>query len=106
MGMAMGQQMGSMYGQAGAPASPPPLASPQFHVSVDGKAAGPYGLAQLQSGVGTGEVTPTTLVWAQGMAAWAAAGEVPALASLFSGTPPPIPGATPPAPPAPPSQQE
>ncbi|HEX2119258.1 MAG TPA: DUF4339 domain-containing protein [Acidimicrobiales bacterium] len=48
-----------------------------------------------------GQVGPGTLVWSQGMAAWAPAGTVPALQPLFA-TPPPMPSAPPP-PPVPPS---
>ena len=51
--------------------------------------------ADLPARVGSGELTPTTLVWQQGMAAWTAAAEVPALAGLLAAIPPPLPPATP-----------
>ena len=46
-----------------------------------------------------GQITPETLVWSQGMAAWTPAIQVPQLAELFAAPPPPPPVA-PPAPPA------
>lgn len=101
MGMAMaGQMMNQMnQGQAGQASAPPPLpgAAQAFHVELNGAAAGPYNPGQLQAAVQAGQITPTTLVWATGMAGWTPAGQVPALASLFS-APPPLPSHVPPAP--------
>lgn len=110
MGLALGQQMGQQmggygpggygqqqggYGQQGygQPAGgPPPLPQAQaFHVEMNGQAAGPYNVQQLQGGVQQGQVTPQTMVWSPGMAAWTPAGQVPALAGLFT-APPPLPG--------------
>ncbi|TDV47924.1 SPFH domain-containing protein [Actinophytocola oryzae] len=100
LGMALGQQMGSMMA-AGAPqaapqAGPPPLpGAQQFHVEINGAAAGPYTPDQLRPFVAGGQLTPATLVWANGMAGWAAAQTVPALAGLFAPAgPPPLPGAS------------
>ena len=109
MGFGMGSQMAGAMGQAAAPAAaPPPLPSAQaaaYHVEINGAAAGPYDLAQLQGFVGNGQVSRESLVWTNGMAGWAKAGEVDDLAGLFA-APPPLPGAgaTPPAPPAAPQQ--
>lgn len=110
MGMAMGQQMMQQMGAAQQPAQqaapqpggPPPLPTPTaYHVEVGGQAAGPFVPAQMQAEVANGRITPSTLVWTNGMANWMAAGQVPELAPLFQGPPPlpkPVPGdATPPA---------
>lgn len=103
LGMALGQQMGNMMAagaqqhQPMAPqAGPPPLpAAQQFHVEINGQAAGPYTPDQLRPFVAGGQLTPATLVWANGMAGWAAAQTVPALAGLFAPAgPPPLPGAS------------
>lgn len=109
MGMAMAGQMANQMqnvGQQQAAAAPPPLPAAQtFHVEMGGQSQGPFTVAQIQSGVGSGQVTPTTLVWTAGMAAWAPANTVPALAALFQ-APPPLPPAAPPAagpPPTPPA---
>jgi hypothetical protein len=75
-----------------------------FHVDMGGgQSGGPYNMQQVQAGIANGQVTPTTLVWSQGMAGWAPANTVPALQSLFA-TPPPMPPPMPPsaAPPVPP----
>lgn len=98
LGGQMAGQMGGAFGPAAAgvaaPPAPPPLPGQGelFHVDMGGQPGGPYSVAQVQAGVASGQVTPATLVWATGMAAWTPAGTVPALASLFA-TPPPMPGA-------------
>jgi len=90
MGWAMGQQMASaMSGQGGAPAGgPPPLpGQASYYIAVGGQQTGPHPVGELpQHGL-----TPETLVWKQGMAAWAPASQVDELASLFSSGPPPLP---------------
>jgi membrane protease subunit (stomatin/prohibitin family) len=106
MGMAMAGQMANQMqnvGQQQAPAGPPPLPGAQtFHVDMGGQSQGPFTVAQIQQGVASGQVLPSTLVWAAGMASWVAASTVPALAPLFQ-APPPLPpaGGPPPVPPAP-----
>jgi membrane protease subunit (stomatin/prohibitin family) len=111
MGMAMaGQMAGTLKdamapaggaggaGAAGAPpAGPPPLpGAVMFHVDMgNGQSGGPFNLQQVQAGIANGQVRADTLVWAQGMASWAAAGTVPALQALFV-APPPMPPPPPP----------
>jgi len=102
MGMAMaGQMAGALQGamapggQGAAPAAgPPPLPGQVlFHVDMgNGQSGGPFNVQQVQAGIANGQVGPTTLVWAPGMAAWVPADTVPALQALFA-TPPPMPGA-------------
>jgi membrane protease subunit (stomatin/prohibitin family) len=93
--MAAGTQQPQYHQQAAPQAGPPPLpAAQQFHVEINGQAAGPYTPDQLRPFVAGGQLTPATLVWANGMAGWAAAQAVPALAGLFAPAgPPPLPGA-------------
>lgn len=97
MGMAMGHQMAqAMTPRAGgSPPGPPPLPhpGPQYFLGIDGKQAGPFSAAELQRKVGEGTLTPETLAWMEGMDAWKAAGEIPELARLFGGSPPPLPEA-------------
>lgn len=100
MGVAMAGQMASTLGAASAPATgaaaPPPLPGQVlFHIEAGGQATGPFSAEQVASMVAAGQVTPATLVWSPGMAQWTAAGQVPALAALFTPPPPPppVPGA-------------
>ncbi|AHH18056.1 hypothetical protein NONO_c32690 [Nocardia nova SH22a] len=88
------------YGQQPQGQQPPPLpGQQQFHIDLNGQAAGPFPIDQLRGYVSSGQLTAQTNVWTNGMQAWTAAGQVPALQSLFSG-PPPLPGTPPPPPPA------
>jgi membrane protease subunit (stomatin/prohibitin family) len=109
-GIAVGQQMGGAFaGAVGAPGAvapantqppaaaaaggPPPLPTAvAFHAAIDGAAAGPFDMAALAQHVRNGKLARTTLVWRNGMAAWAAAETVPELQSLFASVPPPLPG--------------
>jgi hypothetical protein len=97
LGVMMAQNMGQAMGQAQAAgaagaAQPPPLpGAATYFVALDGKQAGPFGMAELQAQVRSGRLTRDTLVWTQGMAAWSAAGGVAALAGLFAAVPPPLP---------------
>jgi len=103
MGMGMAQAMANAMGGMGqgnqapaaaaAPPPPPPPAAAQFHVAKDGQTTGPFGTQTLQQMMGAGQFDRDTMVWTQGMAGWAKAGEVPALASLFASMPPPPPPA-------------
>lgn len=116
MGVALGGQMAGQMGNAMAPpasapaaATPPPLPGQVlFHVEIGGQSSGPFSVDQIRAGVANGQVSAASLVWGEGMATWAAASTVPALAPIFS-TPPPMPppmpppgGAPPPMPPTPP----
>ncbi len=67
-----------------------------WYVGPDNASKGPVELEELARLARAGEVTPTTLVWSDGMAEWAPAGSVAALAALIaaapSSAPPPAPG--------------
>lgn len=99
VGMGVGQVFAGTMGQAAqgaAGAAPPPLAA--FFVAINGQQQGPFDSGMLSNMAKGGQLTRETLVWKQGMAAWAKAGEVGELAPVFTQTPPPIPGGPPPLP--------
>ena len=94
IGGMMGQQMGSVAqgSMQAAPVAPPPVASPmQVYVYLNNQQAGPYDMPILQQLASQGILTAQTLVWRAGMPAWAAAGTVAELQSLFAPVPPPVP---------------
>lgn len=118
MGAGLGAGMGAAIGLAGAmrgpwgtapqtnapqndvppagPSSPPPLhpaapEDPPWHLALDGAAAGPFTRAELERLRDQGRLTADTLAWTQGQDGWQRAGELPALAPLFAGLPPPLP---------------
>ena len=94
-GMMQGGAMAGnpMQGQAATPppmpgAVPPPLPQLNLFVAVNGQQAGPFDMTVIQQMVYARTLTPDTLVWKQGMAAWAPASTVAELVSLFSNLPP------------------
>lgn len=95
MGMMMGQNMGGTMGQAEQQAAsqspPPPPPMVQFYVAENGQQTGPFDLNTLTQLIRSGKVTPSSMVWKQGMAGWAAASTASELANLFQATPPPLP---------------
>ncbi len=99
MGMGMGFAMAGQMGQAMAPGTPSPGATPPpiprvaepYYAAIDNQQAGPFDWSTLQQKARGGEITRQTLVWCEGMANWTAAGEVPELAKLWSHVPPPLP---------------
>ena len=91
------QQQPPQYQQQGQMMPPPMPQQVNYYVGINGVQQGPFGMPQLQQLVQTGQLTPNTLVWTQGMPGWAPANTVQALAALFmSNTPPPMPGGVPP----------
>jgi hypothetical protein len=93
LGMAMAKQIGEVIaGQASGAAAPPPIPQERsFHVARDGQPAGPFGVGELRRQIQAGELTRTSLVWAEGMSGWESAAAVAELAHLFAATPPPLP---------------
>ena len=94
MGLAYAQQAGAAWaapGTAPGTAPSPPALPALWHVAAGGRAAGPYTMMQLAEEAAAGRVAPSTLVWTPGMSAWAPAASVADVASLFGGTPPPLP---------------
>lgn len=107
-----GQPQG-MTTPPGGPTPPPPggLTPPVFQepqvnlfINVAGQSYGPYNYATCKQYAQAGQLTAQTMVWMEGMPAWASAGQVPALQALFAPpvampgqpTPPPMGGPTPP----------
>lgn len=87
---------GSPSGSGAAPGAsvPPPIPVERYHVAVNGAAAGPFDLATLCGMATAGDLTPSSLVWKEGMADWAPVSSVAGLAVLFNSggaTPPPVP---------------
>jgi len=70
---------------------PPPLPVTQWFIGVSGQQRGPFDAAGLAGQVRAGALTRQTLVWAEGMAGWVAAGQVSELDSVFGAVPPPLP---------------
>lgn len=101
MGGAIGGQMAGMMNQMGqqmqgAMNTPPPMPEVQYMIATNGQQSGPFTMLQLRQLVQTGQLTPQTYVWKQGMAQWELAGNVQELASLFAApAPPPVPGGVP-----------
>ncbi|MCU0688523.1 MAG: SPFH domain-containing protein, partial [Phycisphaerales bacterium] len=108
LGGAMGGAIGGMAGgamgqaqqaqQAAAAATPPAMPRPvQYFYAANGQPIGPVGAEVVRQQIAAGAVTRETLVWKEGMPAWAAAASIPDVAGMFG--PPPMPG-MPPMPPA------
>ncbi|MCC6699205.1 MAG: SPFH domain-containing protein [Candidatus Hydrogenedentes bacterium] len=93
LGLGMGFAMAGQMGQAAAGAAqvPPPVPQGNYFVAVDGQQTGPYDGPTLKQQIQSGRLTRDSLVWAEGMAQWTVAAEVPDVAKLFGATPPPIP---------------
>lgn len=107
MGGAVGQQMAGMMGQMGQQINqnfqqgiqtPPPVPQISYFVLLGGQQAGPFNQQALTQMVGTGQLTPDTYVWKQGMPQWDFAKNTE-LNQLFMQAQPP----TPPMPPIPPT---
>lgn len=91
IGMSMIQQMPAMInsvmpqpnGQGAAPTPPPIKEQSQTYLAVDGTQAGPFTDEELVKLAQNSLLTPETLVWKAGMAAWMPASQVPAVNKLF-----------------------
>lgn len=103
VGGMLSQSMGNLF-QANAPtgappntaaaggAMPPPLPGVlQYFVANQGAQTGPFEMAALQAQVQNGSLQRDTLVWRQGMSAWAKAQDQAELQVLFAAMPPPLP---------------
>ena len=105
---AMGAQTSSAPQPQAGPAVPPPMpgaapvpppVAPQpeikLFMAVAGQQYGPYNMDMCKQMVQGGQLSPQSMVWMEGMPAWAPASQVPALQSLFI----PVGPAMPPLPP-------
>lgn len=89
----MGQQMFAPQQQQQAAAPTPPPMDP-FYLYLNGQQVGPLQMQQLPQYVQSGQLTPDTMVWKNGMAQWQAAKTVPELQPFFAANcPPPMPPA-------------
>jgi membrane protease subunit (stomatin/prohibitin family) len=90
-GMAVaGQIAGALQGHVSAP-PPLPGGSAAYYIGAGGVQSGPFDLGTLSAKVREGSFTRSTLVWKQGMTAWAPADTMPDLQVLFVTAPPPLP---------------
>ena len=94
-GQMMNPQAGQFHGGQQPPqqAAPTPPLMPQqttYHVAVGGVQQGPFPVSQLQQMIQQGQLNSDTLVWTDGMQAWAAANSVQELSQLFGEVPPPL----------------
>lgn len=72
--------------------APAPVAdTTEWYAENQGKRVGPMPREQLSTMVTSGQITPTTLVWREGLGEWTAAGQVPELGDVFKKVPPPLP---------------
>jgi len=91
MGLGVGGIFGGQIGGAMAQgAAPPAIPGSAFFIAVNNQQVGPLDAGALRSKAAMGELTLATLVWRQGMASWVAAKDVPEVAALLGGTPPPM----------------
>jgi membrane protease subunit (stomatin/prohibitin family) len=90
-GIGLGQRMAQSMGAGAVAGTPPPLPAEQWFLGVAGKQVGPLDAAGLRAEAAAGRLTPDTLVWRSGMAAWAAARGIPEVAALLPPAPPPLP---------------
>ena len=63
------------------------MSSRSWFFAVDGKQYGPYPEPEFRNAIANGTVRADTLVWADGMAGWQKAGDIPGLMSGASGAP-------------------
>lgn len=100
VGIGMANMMGNAFGQMnniGGTSVPPVPGNTLYNVAVNGASTGPYSTQQLAQMASSGQLTSQTMIWANGMAGWTPAGQVPELASLFGGSNvPPLPPVPPP----------
>ena len=82
----------------GAPVPPPITPQPaiSLYIAVGGQQYGPFNMDACKQMAANGQLTPQSMVWMEGMPAWAAASTVPALQALFA---PPASPSMPPLPP-------
>lgn len=73
------------------PPPPPAEVTLEVYVAVDGTTTGPFGAATLRRMVTTGELTPETYVWMEGMTEWKQARDVAKLRDILASAPPPPP---------------
>lgn len=95
VGLGMGLAVAGQMGPSGMPgmtyASMAASTGATWHFEEKGRATGPLANDQVGEAIRSGRIVASTLVWSPGMASWRPAGEIPALSTYFSSTPPPLP---------------
>jgi hypothetical protein len=93
MGLNLGNQMGNMMTQnMTTGATPPPLPQTStYHIVINGQQSGPHDTNTIYAYINQGQINSETLVWKQGMPAWAKISTLPEFTHLFQSCPPPVP---------------
>ncbi len=87
----VGNQMGQNLAAQTATV-PPPIPQPtSYYVAVNGQQQGPYDASAIMNHINSKAIVADTLMWKQGMAAWAKASTFEEFANSFAVCPPPIP---------------
>lgn len=69
-------------------AVPPPIPTVNYHVAINGQAAGPFDMASLKQMALSGQLTGSSLVWKAGMPNWEKADTMEDLKSILIQIPP------------------
>ncbi len=72
-------------------AVPPPILSTQqvnLFIAIGGQQYGPYNFDQCKQMTASGQLTPQSMVWMEGLSSWTIASQVSILAPLFAPAPP------------------
>lgn len=89
----MNNMMSGMNSQTSG-AVPPPVPTVQYHVVVNGQAAGPFDIATLTQMATSGQLAKSSLVWKAGMSEWVKAETVDELKEVLANVMPPVPPLT------------
>ncbi len=95
MGFAMAQQMAQSMAQPSQQqntqpsAPPPPPNSYRWHIAVNGETKGPFDENTLKQMANSGQITPQTYLWREGLDGWKVAKDI--MPNLFGSMPPPPP---------------
>ena len=100
-GMMNNAMQGFNSNQQTQPQTPPPVPTVAYYVVQNGQSTGPFDIQTLSRMKAQGSFSPDSLVWKEGMADWAKAGDIQELQNLFSTAN----AAVPPVPPIPSSNE-
>ena len=97
MGLGMGMNMGNVMGNMAAQnlntnVAPPPI--PQnvmYYIAINGQQQGPFDVNTIINYIRNGQLTAETMIWKQGMPAWAKISTLMEFSQLFNACPPPVP---------------
>src|SRR4051794_23746852 len=91
VGLAAARAVAGMMDEVTDNLTPPPFqpaaTTSAYFLQLNGKQEGPFALAAVHEKISSRNVSATTPIWRDGLAAWATAGELPELRPLF---PPPF----------------